>query len=61
MADTVGKTLELKQNQLDYLDEMAKKHSLSDRSQALRCLIACAIQESEHEASTFTIVRCAAC
>lgn len=61
MAENASTTLELKEDQLKYLDEMAKKHNLPDRSKALRCLITFAMREPEHEASIFTQIRCANC
>ena len=61
MADNIATTLELKQKQLEYLDEIAKKHNLPDRSKALRCLIAFAMEQSEQENSIFTEVRCTNC
>ena len=61
MTGNVASTLELKEEQLAYLDEMAKKHNLPDRSKALRCLITFAMQEAGHEASIFTEIRCVNC
>ena len=61
MAENVATTLEAKENQIEYLDAMAKKHGLPDRSKALRCLITFAMQESEHESSIFTEIRCTNC
>ena len=61
MAENVATTLELKETQLAYLDDMAKKHGLPDRSKALRCLITFAMTEADHEASIFTEIRCANC
>ena len=61
MAENVATTLELKEKQLEYLDAMAKKHNLSDRSKALRCLITFAMQEMEQEDSIFTEIRCVNC
>ena len=61
MADNVTTTLELKANQLEYLDAIAKKHSLPDRSKALRCLITFAMEKAEHEDSIFTEIRCTNC
>ncbi len=61
MAENVPTTLELKENQLEYLDAMAKKHNLPDRSKTLRCLITFAMQETEQEASIFTETRCTNC
>ena len=61
MADNVATTLELKENQVEYLDAIAKKHNLPDRSKALRCLITFAMEKSEQEASIFTEIRCTSC
>ena len=61
MADNVTTTLELKANQVEYLDAIAKKHILPDRSKALRCLITFAMEQAEHEDSIFTEIRCANC
>ena len=61
MAENVTTTLELKEKQLEYLDGIAKKYDLPDRSKALRCLITFAMQEAEHEGSIFTEIRCANC
>ncbi len=61
MAENEATTLELKKKQVDYLDEMATKHNLPDRSKALRCLITFAMEQSEHENSIFTEIRCANC
>jgi len=61
MAENASTTLELKDKHVEYLDAMAKKHNLPDRSKALRCLITFAMQETEHESSIFTDIRCANC
>ena len=61
MAENVAISVELKEQQLEYLDTMAKKHNLPDRSKALRCLITFATQEADHEASIFTEIRCVNC
>ncbi len=61
MAENLQSTLELKEKQLEYLDEMAKKHNLPDRSKALRCLITFATEQTEHENSIFTEIRCTNC
>ena len=61
MADNVAATLELKEAQLKFLDEMATKHNLPDRSKALRCLVTFAMKEAEHEDSIFRQIRCANC
>ena len=61
MAENEATTLELKKKQVDYLDEMATKHNLPDRSKALRCLITFAMEQSEHENAIFTEIRCTNC
>jgi len=61
MADNVATTVELKEKQLEYIDEMAKKYNLPDRSKALRCLIAFAMEHSDHENTIFAEIRCANC
>ena len=61
MSENVQVTLELKEKQLEFLDQMADKHNLPDRSKALRCLIVFAMQETEHESSIFTKIRCSEC
>ncbi len=61
MADNVTTTLELKENQVEYLDAITKKHNLPDRSKALRCLITFAMEQSEQEDSIFTEIRCTNC
>ena len=61
MQDNISTTLELKQGQLEYLEEMAKKYNLPDRSKALRCLVNFAMQETAHEASIFSEIRCVKC
>ena len=61
MAENVSATLELKESQFEYLDEMMSKYDLPDRSKALRCLITFAMQETQQEASIFTKIRCTNC
>lgn len=61
MSENVETTLELKQSQIDFLDQMQQKHNLSDRSKALRCLINFAIDQSQNEESIFTEIRCNHC
>ena len=61
MSENVSVTLELKESQLQYLEEVAKKYDLPDRSKALRCLIVFAMQESTQESSIFAEIRCQNC
>jgi len=61
MVMNLPTTLDLKEDQLEYLDSMVKKHNLPDRSKALRCLITFAMLETEQEVSIFTKPRCTNC
>lgn len=61
MAENIATTLELKENQVEYLEGMAKKYNLPDRSKALRCLITFAREQAEQEDSIFTEIRCENC
>ena len=61
MSENVEYTLELKEDQYQYLTEMTDKYSLDDESKALRCLINFAIEESEYEESIFDEIRCRHC
>ena len=61
MLENVATTLELKEHQLEFLDEMAKKHNLPDRSKALRCLVTFAMEETGHQESIFNEIRCSNC
>ena len=61
MLENVEAKWELKEKQVEYLDAMAKKHNLPDRSKALRCLITYAMEKSEQEDAIFTEVRCTNC
>ena len=58
MPEKVSVTLELRQGQLEFLEEMAQKYNLPDRSKALRCLVTFAMKEKAHETSIFTEIRC---
>lgn len=61
MPENVATTLELKAIQAEYLEAIAKKHYLPDRSKALRCLITFAMEQLEQEDSIFTEIRCTNC
>ena len=61
MAENATCELELKQKQIDWLDEMTEKHDLPDRSKTVRCLITFAMEQAEHEESVFTKIRCTNC
>ena len=61
MAENVETTVELKQNQLDFLDQMVQQYALPDRGKALRCLIVYAMQETAQQNSIFHDIRCTNC
>lgn len=61
MSENSPTTLELKENQLEYLDAMVKKYALPDRAKALRCLLNFAMQEVDQEESIFAEIRCTNC
>ncbi len=61
MSENIEYTLELKEDQYQYLTEMVDKYSLDDESKALRCLINFAIEEADHEESIFDEIRCRHC
>ena len=61
MSENVTCETELKQKQIDWLDEMTEKHGLPDRSKTLRCLVTFAMEEPDHEESIFTKIRCTNC
>lgn len=54
-------TLDLKPQQYEFLQEMARVHHLPDESKALRCLINFAMQEEQHQKAIFEEVRCTEC
>ena len=54
-------TIELKERQMAFIKEMVEKHNLPDESKAIRCLINFAMQETGHETSIFTELRCLHC
>ena len=61
MSANVATNYELKQQQIEFLEEMAKKHGLPDASKALRCLITYAMEQRDREPSIFQTVRCTDC
>ena len=61
MSENIEYTLELKEDQYQFLTEMVDKYSPDDESKALRCLINFAIEESEHQESIFDEIRCRHC
>ena len=61
MSDNQSTTVQLKQRQIDYLAEIAKKYSLPDTDKSLRCLIDFAIEKRDLEPSIFGEIRCMDC
>ncbi len=56
----VNVSLDIEQDQKDWLESMAQKHSLPDASKALRVLLDYAIEEGD-EQDIFGKVRCLRC
>ncbi|MDG2424665.1 MAG: hypothetical protein P8M22_11875 [Phycisphaerales bacterium] len=54
-------TVELTQEQLDYLDKMIDKYGLPDRGKALRCLVNFPRDTPSEEDRVFGEVRCLDC
>ncbi|HSR49251.1 MAG TPA: hypothetical protein VLV83_00400 [Acidobacteriota bacterium] len=61
MSENIEYTLELKEDQYEWLEEMAEEHGLPDESKALRCLIDFAREESDLESDIFDEIRCLHC
>ncbi len=53
--------LEIKSDQVEYLQAMATKYALPDTGKAMRCLIDFARSEPEQERQIFEVVRCLGC
>ena len=53
--------LEIKPDQVEYLQAMATKYALPDTGKAMRCLIDFARSEPEQERQIFEVVRCLGC
>ena len=53
--------LELKSDQVEYLESMATKYALPDTGKALRCLIDHARSEPDQKRKIFEVVRCLGC
>ncbi len=61
MSDNLEYTVELKEEQYEFLKKIAEKYSLQDESKAIRCLIDFARQESDQEKAIFEEIRCLHC
>jgi hypothetical protein len=51
-------TVELDQQKVEFLEEMARKYSLPDMGKAMRCLIDHARENPAIEEAIFTEIRC---
>lgn len=61
MKDYQARPIELDSEMVAYLEETAKKYSLSDPSKAVRCLINYARENPERLDEIFSEVRCLGC
>lgn len=61
MSDNIEYTVELKERQWEYLEEMTKKYDIQDASKTLRCLINYAIESGDQEEDIYEEIRCLDC
>lgn len=61
MSQNAATTVELKESQQQFLDEMAQQFNLPDRSKALRCLITYAMELPDQRDAIFGKIRCVNC
>lgn len=61
MKDYQARSVDLDSAMVAYLEEVAKKYSLSDTGKALRCLVNYARENPERSDDIFEIVRCLGC
>jgi hypothetical protein len=61
MKDATAVTIELESAKVQFLEEMARKYSLSDSGKALRCLINYARENPDRLDEIFAEVRCVDC
>jgi len=61
MKDATAVTIELESAKVRFLEEMARKYSLSDSGKALRCLINYARENPDRLDEIFAEVRCVDC
>jgi hypothetical protein len=61
MKDATTCTIELESTKVEFLEEVVRKHSLSDIGKAVRCLINYARENSDKHADIFGEVRCLDC
>jgi hypothetical protein len=61
MKDYQARPVDLDSAMVAYLEEVAKKYSLSDTGKALRCLVNYARENPERSDEIFDTVRCLGC
>ena len=61
MKDFQARSVDLDSAMVAYLEEVAKKYSLSDTGKALRCLVNYARENPERSDDIFDEVRCLGC
>ena len=61
MSAPEERTVDLKERQWAYLEQMVQKYGLADESKALRCMVDYAIEQTEHESEIFKEIRCFDC
>lgn len=54
-------TVDLKERQYEFLQQMVEKYNLPDESKALRCLLDYATENPEVQDDIFETVRCLGC
>jgi hypothetical protein len=61
MKDFTPQPIDLDSSMIEYLTEMASKHSLPDVGKAVRCLINYARENPDKSGEIFDEVRCTGC
>jgi hypothetical protein len=61
MKDYTPRSIALDSSMVQYLEEVAKRYSLSDTGKAVRCLINYARENPDRGKEIFDEVRCAGC
>jgi hypothetical protein len=61
MKNATAHPIELEQEKMEFLQEMAAKYALADASKAIRCLINYARENPEKQRAIFEEVRCLDC
>jgi hypothetical protein len=61
MKDYQPRQIELDSTMVEYLEDVAKKYSLSDMGKAVRCLVNYARENPDKSTEIFDEVRCTGC